>query len=144
MRIFFLDGPNLNLLGEREPEIYGKQSLKAIQQAVREEAAKEQVEVAFFQSNSEGELMDKMQEEFPRASAFVLNPAALTHTSLALADCVRASPVPVVEVHLSNIYGREPIRQKSLTAPYVRGIIAGFGPLSYLLGFRAALLLARQ
>lgn len=139
MKLLILDGPNLNLLGKREPHVYGKQTLAEIHHQLASLAKEKGVEVAFFQSNAEGELIDKMQRSFNEVDAFIINPAALTHTSLALADCIRACPKPVIEVHLSNIYGREPERQKSFVSPHVRGVIAGFGGYSYILGLYAAI-----
>ncbi len=138
MKILFLNGPNLNLVGQREPEIYGRQSLADIEQAVRAKAAKLGAEIDFRQSNLEGELVDWIQQAKGKFSAIVLNAAAYTHTSLALRDAVSAVGIPTIEVHLSNIHAREEIRHKSMIAPVCLGQILGFGPHSYILALEAA------
>src|SRR6266702_3876773 len=138
MKILFLNGPNLNLVGQREPEIYGRQSLADIEQAVRAKAAKLGAEIDFRQSNLEGELVDWIQQAKGKFSAIVLNAAAYTHTSLALRDAVSAAGIPTIEVHLSNIHPPEEIRHKSMIAPVCRGQILGFGPHSYILALEAA------
>ena len=138
MKILFLNGPNLNLVGQREPEIYGRQTLADIEQAVRAKAAKLGAEIDFRQSNLEGELVDWIQQAKGKFSAIVLNAAAYTHTSLALRDAVSAVGVPTIEVHLSNIHAREEIRHKSMIAPVCLGQILGFGPHSYILALEAA------
>lgn len=135
MKILILNGPNLNLLGSREPEIYGRTSLEDIERALR--ANFPDVEFVFRQSNHEGELIDFIQNT--DAQGIVLNAGAYTHTSLALADCIAAVEVPVVEVHISNIFAREDIRRRSLIAPVCAGTISGFGPMSYALGVQALL-----
>ncbi len=138
MKILFLNGPNLNLVGQREPEIYGHQTLADIEQAVRAKAAKLGAEIDFRQSNLEGELVDWIQQAKGKFGAIVLNAAAYTHTSLALRDAVSAVGIPTIEVHLSNIHAREEIRHKSMIAPVCRGQILGFGPHSYVLALEAA------
>ena len=138
MKILFLNGPNLNLVGQREPEIYGHQTLADIEQAVRAKAAKLGAEIDFRQSNLEGELVDWIQQAKGKFGAIVLNAAAYTHTSLALRDAVSAVGIPTIEVHLSNIHAREEIRHKSMIAPVCRGQILGFGPHSYILALEAA------
>ena len=138
MKILFLNGPNLNLVGQREPEIYGRKTLADIEQAVRAKAAKLGAEIDFRQSNLEGELVDWIQQAKGKFSAIVLNAAAYTHTSLALRDAVSAVGIPTIEVHLSNIHAREEIRHKSMIAPVCRGQILGFGPHSYILALEAA------
>ncbi len=138
MKILFLNGPNLNLVGQREPEIYGRQSLADIEQAVRAKAAKLGAEIDFRQSNLEGELVGWIQQAKGKFDVIVLNAAAYTHTSLALRDAVSAVGIPTIEVHLSNIHAREEIRHKSMIAAVCRGQILGFGPHSYILALEAA------
>lgn len=139
MRILFLNGPNLNLLGKREPHIYGAMTLAEIEGKVRESANKVGAEVEFRQSNLEGELVTWIQEAKNRFDAIVLNAAAYTHTSIALRDAITAVGIPTIEVHLSNIHARDAFRRESLIAPVCRGQITGFGWLSYVLGLEAAL-----
>ena len=136
-KILVLNGPNLNLLGKRQPEIYGKTTLGDIEKQVRALAKDLAVEVEFRQSNSEGELVTWIQEA-NRFGAIVINPAAYTHTSLALRDAISAVGIPIVEIHISNIHKREPFRHHSYIAEVAVGQIAGFGVNSYLLGIRAA------
>ena len=131
MRVLILNGPNLNLLGEREPEIYGSETLDTLERQCRAHAAGLGIEIEFAQSNSEGELVDLLQAHRDR-DGVILNAAAYTHTSLALADTLAAFEPPVVEVHLSNIHAREEIRRHSLTAPHAWGLISGFGFRGYL------------
>jgi 3-dehydroquinate dehydratase II len=138
MKILFLNGPNLNLLGQREPEVYGRTTLADIEGRVKERAAKLGVQTEFRQSNQEGELVAWIQEAKGRFDVIVLNAAAYTHTSIALRDAISAVGVPTIEIHLSNIHAREEFRQKSLIAPVCRGQISGFGANSYLLGLEAA------
>lgn len=138
-RILVLHGPNLNLLGRREKEIYGALTLAEIDERLEKFAQENGFLVETFQSNAEGDLLTKIHEAMGRYDALVINPAAYTHTSVALRDALAALDIPVVEVHLSNIYRREEFRQKSLTAPIAVGVISGFGVQSYLLGLRAAL-----
>lgn len=139
-----LHGPNLNLLGTREPAIYGRLTLDEVDSLVRAHGRQRGVRVECRQSNSEGQLVDWLQRaERERFLGVVLNPGALTHYSLALRDAVAAIGVPVVEVHLSNVHAREEFRRVSVIAPAARGQISGFGPQSYLLGLDALLSLAR-
>ncbi|BDG03739.1 type II 3-dehydroquinate dehydratase [Anaeromyxobacter oryzae] len=131
--ILLVNGPNLNLLGEREPEIYGRTTLADIEQMVVDACAGWAVQVKAFQSNHEGALLDFIQEHRAKARGLILNLGALTHTSYALHDCLKALSVPAVEVHISNIHAREGFRHTSLTAPACRGVIAGLGPRGYIL-----------
>ena len=137
-KILVLNGPNLNLLGKRQPEIYGKTTLGDIEKQVRALAKDLGVEVEFRQSNSEGELVTWIQEAANHFGAIVINPAAYTHTSLALRDAISAVGIPTVEIHISNIHKREPFRHHSYIAEVAVGQIAGFGVQSYLMGLRAA------
>lgn len=139
MKILFLNGPNLNLLGQREPQVYGKTTLADIESLVRKQAAARGVSLDFRQSNLEGELVGWIQGAKGQFDAIVLNAAAYTHTSVALRDAIAATGVPTVEIHLSNIHAREEFRHKSLIAAVCRGQIAGFGANSYLLGLDAAI-----
>lgn len=138
-----LSGPNLNLLGEREPEVYGHHTLADIERMVRERAEQLGVEVRFVQSNHEGVMLDELHRARLDCDAVVLNPGAFTHTSIALRDAVAAIRIPVVEVHLSNVHAREAFRRRMVLAPVVRGQVLGFGPYSYVLGLEAAVHLAR-
>src|SRR5437016_1840153 len=138
MKILFLNGPNLNLLGQREPDIYGAVTLAEIEAKVRERAQKTGVEVSFQQTNVEGELVTWIQQAKGRFSTIVLNAAAYTHTSIALRDAIATIGIPTIEVHLSNVHARERFRQKSLIAPVCVGQITGFGTNSYILALEAA------
>ena len=137
MRICVLNGPNLNLLGQREPELYGRTSLAEIEAMVREAARRHGVEIDWFQTNHEGELVDAVQRLKWRADGALINAAALTHTSLGLRDALLAVQVPFVELHLSNIFSREPARHHSMIADLAIGMVTGFGPQSYLLALEA-------
>ncbi|MGA2030005.1 MAG: type II 3-dehydroquinate dehydratase [Verrucomicrobiota bacterium] len=139
MKILFLNGPNLNLLGQRETEIYGRDTLAGIEKNVRERAAKLGVEIDFRQSNVEGELVEWIQQAKGKFNSIVINAAAYTHTSIALRDAIAAVGVPTIEIHLSNIYAREEFRQKSLIASVCRGQITGFGKNSYILALEASI-----
>ena len=137
-KILVLNGPNLNLLGKRQPEIYGTLTLAQIEERTRELAKELGVEIDFRQSNSEGELITWIQEAGTKFAAILINPAAYTHTSLALRDAISAVGIATVEIHISNIHKREPFRHHSFIAEVAVGQIAGFGVDSYLLGLRAA------
>ncbi len=138
MKLLFLNGPNLNLLGQREPKVYGRATLADIEAKVRQRARELGVEVDFRQSNLEGELVTWIQQARNRFNAIVLNAAAYTHTSVALRDAISAAGVPTVEIHLSNVHAREDFRHKSLIAPVCCGQISGFGAYSYVLAVEAA------
>ncbi|HEX2450323.1 MAG TPA: type II 3-dehydroquinate dehydratase [Gemmatimonadales bacterium] len=137
MRIAVLNGPNLNLLGTREPEIYGRTTLGEIEQMVRAEAARLGAEIEWSQSNHEGELVDAVQRLRGRVDGALINAAALTHSSLSLRDAVLAVQVPFVELHLSNIFAREPERRQSVLADLALGMVTGFGAQSYVLALHA-------
>jgi len=137
MRISVLNGPNLNLLGQREPEVYGRTTLAEIEAMVREAARTNGVELDWFQTNHEGELVDAVQALKGRADGALINAAALTHSSLALRDALLAVEVPFVELHLSNIFAREPARRHSMIADLALGMVTGFGAQSYLLALQA-------
>lgn len=138
VRIAVIHGPNLNLLGLREPEIYGGDTLDRINLKLQELAKRENLELKIVQSNSEGGIVDAIHAALDWAQAIVINPAAYTHTSVAIRDAIAAVRLPTVEVHLSNIYNREEFRHRSLISPVVMGQIAGFGTGSYLLALLAA------
>jgi 3-dehydroquinate dehydratase II len=139
MKVLFLNGPNLNLLGQREPELYGRETLADIEAQVRKRASDLKVKVDFRQSNLEGELVDWIQQARGKFDVIVLNAAAYTHTSIALRDAIVAVGIPTIEIHLSNIHAREKFRHKSLIAPVCRGQISGFGQKSYLLALEASI-----
>ncbi len=136
-RIMVLHGPNLNMLGRREPEIYGRVTLEEINVLLNQLAAEIGVVLSIHQSNHEGELIDLVQGAVSEAGGILINPAALSHYSIGLHDALKAVGLPVVEVHLSNIYGRESFRSKSVISPAANGVISGFGKESYLMGLRA-------
>lgn len=138
MKILFLNGPNLNLLGQREPEVYGRTTLSEIEAKVRERATRLGAEVEFRQSNVEGELVAWIQQAKGEVDIIVLNAAAYTHTSIAIRDAILAVGIPTIEIHLSNIYAREEFRHRSLIAAVCSGQIAGFGAYTYVLGLEAA------
>ena len=136
--IFVLNGPNLNLLGTREPRIYGTQTLADIGDTLEQRAKALKLKLDIRQSNHEGMLVDWLHEALAKASAVILNAGGYAHTSVAIRDAVAALPIPVIEVHLSNIYAREGFRRQSMIAQVARGSIVGFGPLGYVLALDAA------
>jgi 3-dehydroquinate dehydratase II len=143
-KIVVVNGPNLNLLGKREPHIYGTRSHADLVKTIRAKARELRVTVSVFQSNHEGEIIDFLQKEAPGALGIVINPGALSHYSLALYDCLQALEVPTVEVHLSNIHAREEFRSKSVTARAARGVITGLGFDGYGLGMEYLAGMAKQ
>jgi len=137
MKILVLNGPNLNLLGSREKNIYGEQSLEDIAKRMMQEAEMLGIDIDFIQSNHEGQLIDKIHEAKGKYSAIIINPGAYTHYSIAIRDAISAVQIPTIEIHLSNIYTREEFRQKSVIAPVCLGQICGFGGSSYIVALNA-------
>jgi len=142
-KILVIHGPNLNLLGKREPNIYGRVTLRQINNELKKIAKKRKVSLTIKQSNYEGDIVDLIGKMKNKYDALLINPAAYTHTSVAIRDAIAAASVLTVEVHLSNIYSREEFRQKSLISPVAKGTIMGFGPKSYSLGLEALIDLLR-
>ncbi len=138
-RILVIHGPNLNLLGSREPELYGTTTLEQINGDLSSAAKEWGAELEFFQSNYEGALVDRIQEAQSWADGILINPGGLTHTSVTLRDALVATELPILEVHLSNIFAREEFRQNSFVAPIALGVVSGFGPMGYGLGLNALL-----
>ena len=143
MKFLVIHGPNLHLLGTRQPEVYGSMDLASIDRELRRVAASKGVALDIVQSNHEGEIVERIGQGEGTYAALIINPAGYTHTSVAIRDAIEASRLPTVEVHLSNIYAREPFRQHSVIAPVCRGQVSGFGPVSYRLALEAALALVR-
>ncbi len=144
LRILVIHGPNLNLLGSREPEFYGTQSLADIDRGLAAAGKEAGVEIESFQSNHEGALIDRIQDSAEAVDGFLINPGGLTHTSVVLRDALSATRLPVVEVHLSNIHAREPFRDESLISEIAVGVIVGFGAQSYRLGLDALIARLRE
>jgi len=138
LKILVIHGPNLNMLGKREPDVYGSEGLDEINARLTERAQALSVELDLFQSNHEGQIVDKIQAAVSQCSAVIINPAAFTHTSVAIRDALLLLEVPIIEIHLSNIYKREPFRHKSLIADIATGQICGLGAQGYLLALQAA------
>ncbi len=138
-KILVIHGPNLQLLGSREPQVYGKTSLKQINLELKKIARKNKISLEIFQSNYEGQICDLIGKRKNKFSGILINPAAYTHTSVAIRDAIAGCGLPCVEVHLSNIYSREEFRHKSLISPVAKGTVLGFGPKSYFLGLLALL-----
>lgn len=137
LRITVINGPNLNILGAREPGIYGNSTLADIEKEMRELAEQQKVEIDFFQSNHEGSIVDYIQEARGRFAGILINPGAFSHYSIAIYDALKAVDIPLVEIHLSNIYARERFRRKSLISPLALGGVFGFGALSYKMALLA-------
>jgi len=138
-KILVIHGPNLNLLGQREPDIYGKVTIDGINKDLKKTAKSKRVALEIVQSNHEGEIVELIGKSGGKFGAILINPAAYTHTSVAIRDAISSVKVPAVEVHLSNIYAREEFRHTSLISPVVKGQICGFGKMSYILGLEAAI-----
>tara|TARA_B100000700_G_scaffold288199_1_gene344483 strand:+ start:161 stop:601 length:441 start_codon:yes stop_codon:yes gene_type:complete len=136
-KIIIINGPNLNLLGNREQNVYGNNSLEDIKKIVEEKCSQLDIECFFCQSNNEGEIINFIQLADKDYDGLIINPAAFTHTSIALLDALRTISKPKIEIHLSNIYNREEYRKKSITSEGVNGLICGFGPMSYILAVEA-------
>ena len=143
-KILVIHGPNLNLLGEREVDIYGKVTIDQINKLLKKIAKEEGCEIEIVQSNHEGQIVEHIGKSKGKVDALLINPAAYTHTSVAIRDAISATRIPTVEVHLSNIYAREEFRRTSLIAPVAKGQVSGFGIDSYALGLRAALSLVKE
>ncbi len=143
-KILVIHGPNLNLLGQREPDVYGKTTLKQIDGELQKIAKAEKVALEAFQSNHEGEIVERIGKAKGKFDCILINPAAYTHTSVAIRDAISAVSIPVVEVHLSNIYAREEFRHTSLISPVAVGQVSGFGLDSYRLGLKAAIEIAKK
>lgn len=141
MKIAILNGPNINLIGNREPKIYGNQSFEVFFEQLQKKF--NEIELSHFQSNIEGELINKLQEVGYSYDGIILNAAAYTHTSVGIADAIKAIDAPVVEVHISNVWSRESFRHHSMLSPYVKGVIAGFGMQSYELAIQSFLTLSK-
>ena len=139
LRIVVIHGPNLNLLGTREPDVYGSTSLEEINAELAAEAKARNAEVEFFQSNHEGALIDRIHEARTWADGILINPGGLTHSSVVLRDALVAANMPVVEIHLSNVYAREEFRRHSYVSAIAVGVMSGFGPSSYRFGLQALL-----
>jgi 3-dehydroquinate dehydratase-2 len=138
-KILVIHGPNLNMLGQREPKVYGKVTLERINAELKALAKKEKVELDIHQTNIEGDIVNLIQKAKKRCRAIIINPGGYTHYSIAIRDAIASVKIPTVEVHLSNIYSREEFRQKSVIAPVAAGQITGFGKNSYVLGLMAAI-----
>tara|TARA_B100001287_G_C22667952_1_gene523802 strand:- start:1733 stop:2176 length:444 start_codon:yes stop_codon:yes gene_type:complete len=136
-KVIIINGPNLNLLGQREDDIYGKDTLEDIEKRCITKGLQIDLSINFFQSNNEGEIIDKLHEVEKNYDGLIINPAAFTHSSIAILDSLRAINKPKIEIHLSNIYSREEYRKKSITSEAVNGLICGFGGNSYILGIEA-------
>ena len=137
IKIQIINGPNLNLLGKREPEIYGHLTMEQIETKTKKHSSKKNIDVDFYQSNIEGEIVNKIQDVSEKVSGLIINAAAFTHTSVAILDALNTLTIPKIEIHLSNIYAREEFRHKSMISKSVNGVICGFGLNSYILAVDA-------
>lgn len=144
LKIMVVQGPNINMLGVREPSVYGAMKMEDIHAQMKIVADQNDIDIEFFQSNLEGEIVDKIQECLGEADGIIINPAAYTHTSIAIRDALSAVALPVIEVHISNIHRREEFRHKSLIAPIAAGQIVGFGPVGYHLAMIGMLQIFEQ
>tara|TARA_Y100001968_G_scaffold331915_1_gene388216 strand:- start:1701 stop:2141 length:441 start_codon:yes stop_codon:yes gene_type:complete len=144
MKLLLINGPNLNLLGQREPEIYGTTSLESLEKTLKENAQKDGIQLDFFQSNSEGEIVDRIHQALDQADGILINAGAYTHTSIAIRDALLSVDIPYVELHLSNTYARESFRQKSYLSDKAVGLISGFGLMSYRLAMQGLVDFLRQ
>lgn len=144
MKIMVIQGPNLNMLGQRDPRIYGIMTMAQIHEQMEYAAKESKVDIEFFQSNYEGEIIDKIQECVGTCDAIIINAGGYSHTSVAIADAIMACGMPVVEVHISNIYAREEYRHKSYLSPVCAGTISGFGPFGYHLALLSAIQMVQQ
>ena len=136
-KIIILNGPNLNLLGEREKNQYGSFTLKNVEKTCTEHASKNQIDLTFYQSNIEGELIDKIQESRNNQNGLIINAGGYTHTSVAIHDALKIIKIPIIELHITNIYNREDFRHKSLISKVAKGVICGFGQKSYIMALQA-------
>ncbi|NMB34159.1 MAG: type II 3-dehydroquinate dehydratase [Clostridium sp.] len=141
-KVLLINGPNLNLLGQREKEIYGNETLGDITKKVDREATRLGIEIDFMQTNHEGKIIDKIHESRGKVDVIIINPAAFTHYSIAIRDAIKAVEIPTIEVHLSNIHAREEFRRESVIAPVCIGQIAGFGGMGYILALHSAIALS--
>ncbi|MBI5374324.1 MAG: type II 3-dehydroquinate dehydratase [Candidatus Schekmanbacteria bacterium] len=137
--VLIINGPNLNMLGIREPEVYGKATLASINQSLENIAKKAGIDIKFFQSNYEGEIIDIIHRSYKKVELIIINPGGLTHTSISIRDAFLSTSIPVIEVHLSNIYAREEFRRKSMLSDIAIGTISGFGSKSYIFALMAAI-----
>lgn len=137
MKILVINGPNLNMLGIREPDIYGNETLKDIEKKISERAEKLKVETVFFQSNSEGEIIDRIHDAYGKVDGIIMNPGAYSHYSLAIRDALNSVKIRTVEVHISNVFAREEMRANLVTAPASTGVLSGFGSYGYLMALDA-------
>lgn len=144
LKVLIIHGPNLNLLGRRETDIYGTTDLQTINGKILKKAKSLKINVEFYQSNHEGDIVDMIGQADKKFDAVVINPAAYTHTSVAIRDAIGTLDIPVIEVHLTNIYAREEFRQKSLISPVAKGVISGFGVDSYLMGLEAVVSMLKK